>query len=202
MIKKNCIGILILFSFGLSFYVMTRNSLEATSFGPPEVLLFSIPLTMIIVNSNLLILPKMMKSKESYLRYKKGMENIFLALSLILTILHIGLILTVTGIEFNVILLVPLSVGIALITTANTLPRFRIDLHSSSDLTTSSHHIWNIVIRPFSFPLIIGGLLMLFCVLLPEHLILTGFLTILFCTLLISITLSFKAYKAHSNKIV
>lgn len=200
MINKIFIVVLTLFSFGISIFIFATNPVENTIYGPPEVILFSIPLTLIIVNSNLLILPKLIKSQESYIRFKKGFENIFLALSLLLTILHVGLILSVTGMEINLILLVPLIVGIVLITTANTLPRFQLELQTSSELTKSTHQVWNIVIRPFSFPLIIGGLVMLFCVLLPEHLILSGFLTVLFCTLLISVFLSFRAYKIHLSK--
>nr|WP_304216420.1 hypothetical protein [Fredinandcohnia onubensis] len=200
MINKIFIVVLTLFSFGISIFIFSTNPVENTIYGPPEVILFSIPITMIIVNSNLLILPKLIKSQESYFRFKKGFENIFLALSLLLTILHVGLVLSVTGLEINLILLVPLIVGIVLITTANTLPRFQLELQTSSELTKSTHQVWNIVARPFSFPLIIGGLVMLFCVLLPEHLILSGFLTVLFCTLLISIFLSFRAYKIHLNK--
>lgn len=200
MINKIFISVLTLFSFGISLFIFATKPVENTIYGPKEVILFSIPLTMIIVNSNLLILPKLIKSQESYIRFKKGFENIFLALSLLLTILHVGLILSVTGMEINLILLVPLIVGIVLITTANTLPRFQLEMQTSSELTKSTHQVWNIVIRPFSFPLIIGGLVMLFCVLLPEHLILSGFLTVLFCTLLISALLSFRAYKIHLNK--
>jgi hypothetical protein len=200
MINKIFIVVLTLFSFGISIFIFSTNPVENTIYGPQEVILFSIPITMIIVNSNLLILPKLIKSQQSYIRFKKGFENIFLALSLLLTILHVGLILSVTGMEINLILLVPLIVGIVLITTANTLPRFQLELQTSSELTKSTHQVWNIVIRPFSFPLIIGGLVMLFCVLLPEHLILSGFLTVLFCTLLISIFLSVRAYKIHLSK--
>ncbi|MGN7296650.1 hypothetical protein [Ferdinandcohnia sp. SAFN-114] len=200
MINKVFISILTLFSFGISIFILATTSVENTIYGPQEVILFSIPLAMVIVNSNLFILPKLIKSPDSYLRFKKGLENIFLALSLLLTILHIGLILSVSGFDINLILLVPLSVGVVLITTANTLPRFQLEMPTSSVLSKSTHQVWNIVLRPFSIPLIIGGLVMLFCALLPEHLILSGFLTVLFCTLLISILLSFRAYKTHLNK--
>ncbi|MEI5907526.1 hypothetical protein WAK64_10695 [Bacillus spongiae] len=198
MIKKICISLLTLISLGVSIYVFATNSVERTSYGSLEVFLFSIPFTLVIVNSNLFLLPKLIKPQEDYLRFQKGIESIFLSLSLVLTALHLGLILLVMGIEINLILLVPLSVGIVFITTANTLPRFQLELlPSSSQLTKSTHQVWNIVLRPFSFPFFIGGILMLLCVFLPEQLILIGFFTILSCTLLISIYRSFRAYKTH-----
>ena len=200
MMNKICISILTLFSFGISIFAFATLSVESTIYGPWEVILFSIPLTLIVVNSNLFILPKLMSSHESYARLKKGIEHIFLALSLILTILHVGLLLSVTGFDINLILLVPLSVGIVFITTANTLPRFQLEVPSSSEITKSTHQVWNIVLRPFSFPLIIGGFIMLFCALLPEYLVLSVFVIILICTLFISTLLSVKAYKTHLNK--
>ncbi|MDM5227453.1 hypothetical protein QUF73_14705 [Cytobacillus sp. NJ13] len=203
MLKKFFIIILILFAFGVSIYLYGSNlALEATGYGPLPVILFSIPFTMIIVNSSLFFLPKMIKTHSSYLRYKKGFESIFLSLSLILALLHFGFILLVLGIEVNFILLVPLSVGIVLITTANTLPRFQLEIsRTSSELTQSAHQAWNIAVRPLALPLIIGGLTMLFCVFLPPDLVLIGFFLVLICTLLISIFLSYKAYQIHVSNL-
>jgi hypothetical protein len=108
---------------------------------------------------------------------------------------HFGLILVATGTEVNLLHLIPISVGIVLITAANTLPRFKLELNkTSSELTQSTHQVWNIVLHPFSLPLFIGGLVMLICAFLPETLMFVGFFSILLCTLLVSIFLSYKAY--------
>ena len=201
MLKKVCIGLLIILSFGVSIYLYnTTMAFEETRYGNTEVLLFSIPFTMCLVNSSLLYLPKLVKSQGSFSRYKKGIESIFLSISIILFMLHSSLILIATGSDVNLLLLIPLSVGIVLITTANTLPRFKLEINkTSSELSQSSHNVWNIVVRTFSLPLFIGGLVMLLCVFLPENLILIGFFSILLCTLLLSIFLSYKAYQLHLN---
>lgn len=135
--KKFCIRLLIFLSFSVSAYLVVTNSVEETSNGPAGVVIFSIPFTMLLVESSLFLLPKLMKFQDSYVRYKKGFESIFLSIILILTMVHVGLILLVTGTNVNLILLIPLGVGIVLITTANTLPRFQLELfHSPKQLTS------------------------------------------------------------------
>ncbi|MFD1737953.1 hypothetical protein ACFSCX_15560 [Bacillus salitolerans] len=197
--KKICIGVLIFISFGISVYLIgTNTALEETKYGAVEVILFSMPFTMILVNSTLFFLPTLLRSNELYARYKKGLENIFLSLSLILMILHLGLILLVTGTDINLMLLIPICVGIVLITTANTLPRFQVEISpTSSEFTQSTYHAWNIIVRPFSLPLYMGGSIMLFCVFLPGSLLLIGFFSILFCTLLVAFYFSYRAYQTH-----
>ncbi|WP_338754529.1 hypothetical protein [Bacillus sp. FJAT-52991] len=201
MIKKICISFLIFLSFGVSMYLYATNVVfEETRYGITEVILFSIPLTMCLVNSSLFILPKQFQG--SYSRYKKGIESIFLSITMILFMLHFGLILAATGTGVNLLLLIPISVGMVLITTANTLPRFQLELNkTSSELTRSTHQIWNIVARPFSLPLFIGGLLLLLCVFLPDTLMFVGFFSILLCILLVSTFLSYKAYQSHLKKL-
>ena len=197
MIKKIGVSFLIFLSFFVSIYLYATNiTFEETRYGITEVLLFSIPFTMCLVNSSLFILPKQFQG--SYTRYKKGIESIFLSITVILFMMHFGLVLVATGIEVNLLLLIPISVGIVLITTANTLPRFQLEFNkTTSELTRSTHQVWNIVVRPFSLPLFIGGLVMLLCVFLPDTLMFVGFFSILLCTLLVSIILSYKAYQSH-----
>jgi hypothetical protein len=197
MIKKICLCFLIFLSSGVSIYLYAKNmAFEETRYGITEVILFSIPFTMCLVNSSIFILPKQFQG--SYSRYKKGIESIFLSITMILFMLHFGLILEAIGTDVNLLLLIPISVGIVLITTANTLPRFQLELNkTSSELTQSTHQVWNIVVRPFSLPLFIGGLAMLLCVILPGTLMFVGFFSILLCTLLVSIFLSYKAFQSH-----
>jgi uncharacterized membrane protein len=202
MIKKFCIGFFIFLSFGVSIYLYATNiAFEETRYGMKEVILFIIPFTMCLVNSGLFIFPKQFQS--SYSRYKNGIESIFLSITIILFILHFGLILIATGAKVNPLLLIPISVGIVLITTANTLPRFQLELNkASSELTQSTHQVWNIIVRPFSLPLFVGGIVLLLCVFLPDTLMFVGFFFILLCTLFVSILLSYKAYQLHLKNFV
>lgn len=198
MIKKVCINFLIFLSFAISVYLFFSNTAaEESKYGATEVILFSVPFAMCIVNSNLIIIPKLTSFQSSYTRYKKGIESIFLSVTIILFIIHLGLILLVTGIEVNLLYLVPVSVGIVLITTANTLPRFRLILNNTKEHTKSSNQLWNIVIRPFSLPLFIGGFTMLLCVFLPNNLMMIGFFFVLLCTLIVSFYMSYRAYQSH-----
>jgi len=151
---------------------------------------------MCLVNSNLIIIPKLLSFQNSYARYKKGIESVFLSVTFILFLLHIGLILLGVVIEVSLLPLVPASVGIVLITTANTLPRFQLDLNAKEQ-TKNSNQLWNIVIRPFSFPLFIGGLIMFLCLFLPGNLMMIGFFSILLCTLIASFYMSYRAYQSH-----
>ena len=194
MIKKILIGFFIFLSFVVSIYIFNSNTAITESKNESiAVLLFSVPLTMCLVNSNLIIIPKLISSQNgSYTRYKKGIENIFFSVTTILFILHIGLILLVIGKEFNLLYLIPICVGIVLITTANTLPRFQLELNNKKN----SNEIWNIVLRPFSLPLFIGGTLMLICVFLPSNLMLIGFFFTLLSTLFVSIYFSYRAYQS------
>ncbi|MBY0099508.1 hypothetical protein [Mesobacillus maritimus] len=197
MIKKICISFLIFLSFAISLLLFFSNTAtEESKYGATEVLLFSIPLAMCLVNSNLIIIPKLLSFQNSYARYKKGIESVLLSVTLILFLLHIGLILLGIGIEVSLLYLVPVSVGIVLITTANTLPRFQLDLNPKEQ-PKNSNQLWNIVIRPFSFPLFIGGLIMFLCLFLPGNLMMIGFFSILLCTLLASFYMSYRAYQSH-----
>ncbi|MFA1819330.1 hypothetical protein ACDX78_03830 [Virgibacillus oceani] len=193
--KIMSIVLLTVLAFAVSIYLaVSEIVIEETQYGAREVVLFSIPLTMLLVNSNLFIIPKLIQKKGSYDRLKKGFESIFLSISIILFLLHGGLLFVSTGTEINLLLFVPLSVGLVLITTANTLPRFQIDLDEDTSPQTSK--LWNTVIRPFSLPLFIGGILMLFSILLPEPLMMIVFFTILFLTILASVVRSYRAYQS------
>ena len=194
MIKKILIGFFIFLSFAVSIYIFNSNTATTESKNESiAVLLFSVPLTMCLVNSNLIIIPKLISSQNgSYTRYKKGIENIFFSVTTILFILHIGLILLVVGVKVNLLYLIPVCIGIVLITAANTLPRFQLELNNKKN----ANEVWNIIIRPFSLPLFVGGALMLLCVFLPSNLMLIGFFFTLLSTLFVSIYFSYRAYQS------
>jgi hypothetical protein len=200
MLKKLGIGFLTVLSCGLSVYLFVSNvKMDETKYGSSEVILFTIPLTLILIYVHLLTLPKIIKH-HNYTRLKKGLDSILLSLSVILFTLHIGLLLVSTGTDFELIRLIPISIGIVLITTANTLPRFQLDIvEDFPNLITASNKLWNILLRPISFPLYFGGLLMLFCVFLQGNQMFISFFTILFLTLIVSILRSYRAYQLHIN---
>ncbi|KMJ57639.1 hypothetical protein AB685_16725 [Bacillus sp. LL01] len=188
--RKLSMYLLVVISFAWSIYVLFMGLLGAAVQDSSQIIsLFSIPFAMVLVMVSFWIIPK----QASFERYSKGLESIFLALMLILTILQIGLILYLMDTGFPVIMLVPIGVGLVLIATANTLPRFQLELPpTSSEPKKSTHQSWNKGLRPFSKPLIIGGLAMLLCAFLPQHLILIGFLTVLACTLVTSVFLTLR----------
>lgn len=195
MNKKFIMVFLTILSFGVSIYLSASNiTFDEERYGATGVMLFSIPITLVLVNSNLFFLP--IKKYGSYARIKNGLESIFLSLSIILFLLHCGILLSATRAEINLLLFIPLSVGIVLITTANTLPRFQLELDKNS---SHSNLVWNNVIRPFSLPMYTGGLAMLFCVFLPGNFMMISFFTILLLTVLISLYCSYKAYQTSIN---
>lgn len=200
MIKKLGIIFLTVLSCGLSVYLFVSNvKMDETKYGSSEVILISIPLTMILIYVHLITLPKIIKH-QNYTRFKKGIESIFLSLTVILFTLHMGLLLVSTGTDFELLRVIPLSIGIVLITTANTLPRFQLDIvEDSPSLTTASNKFWNILLRPLSFPLYFGGLLMLLCVFLQGNQMFISFFAILFLTLIVSMLRSYRAYQIHIN---
>ncbi|WP_191562463.1 hypothetical protein [Metabacillus idriensis] len=200
MLKKLGIVFLTVLSCGLSVYLFVSNvKMDETKYGSSEVILFSIPLTLILIYVHLITLPIIIKH-HNYSRYKKGIDSIFLSLTVILFTLHIGLLLVSTGTDFELLRIIPISLGIVLITTANTLPRFQLDIaEDSPSLITASNKFWNILLRPISFPLYFWGGLMLLCVFLQGNQMFISFFAILFLTLIFSILRSYRAYQLHMN---
>ncbi|ART75188.1 hypothetical protein B4U37_03630 [Sutcliffiella horikoshii] len=181
--KKLGMFMLVVVSFAVSIFVLFSGGMDAAAEGM-VVTLFSIPFAMGLVIISFLAIPK----QSEFERYRKGLESIFFVLILVLTIIHSGLVFYLMDSGFPIMMLVPLGVGLVLIATANTLPRFQLETPpASSEYTQSTHNVWNKGLRPFSRPLIIGGLAMLLCTFLPQHLILIGFLTVLACTLLTAV---------------
>jgi hypothetical protein len=200
--SKFMISLLTIFTLCVSIYIYATNiEMMEAKYGPSEVILLTIPLTMVLLNIQLFILPRLIKRGDTFSRFIKGIDHIFLSLIVILFVLHSGLLLVTMGTEFDLLRLIPILVGTVLITTANTLPRFQLDtIESSSPLMNSTNQVWNIILRPFSYPLFAGGFLMLLCGLLEGTLMLISFFTILFSTLLVAIFRAYKAYRFHLNE--
>lgn len=176
--KKLGMFLLVVVSFVVSIYAMFLVGLEVSTEGT-VVTLFSIPFALGLVIISFFAIPK----QSTFERYQKGLESIFFVLMLVLTIIHGGLVFYLLDSGFPILMLVPIGVGLVLIATANTLPRFQLETPpTSSEHTRSTHKVWNKGLRPFSRPLIIGGLVMLLCAFLPQSLILIGFLSVLAIT--------------------
>ena len=75
MLKKLIIGFLTVLSCGLSVYLYVSNvNMDETKYGASEVILFSIPLSLILIYVHILTLPKIIKN-HNHIRLKKGMDN-------------------------------------------------------------------------------------------------------------------------------
>ncbi|MGJ9382487.1 hypothetical protein CR203_10170 [Salipaludibacillus neizhouensis] len=172
------IWFLTIISFGTGAYVFFNGG-NGMSFGLLWVIAFIHPLTMLLLNIQLHVMPKMRKIKVYYLRYKKGFENIFLALTFVLLIIHINVILKVFGYDINLLQLVPICVGLVLITTANTLPRFVVEKGDKQKISVLWSNYWNSVIRPISVLLFIGGIAIFLTVFLPDANMIFGFFVVL-----------------------
>lgn len=170
--------LLTIIAFGTGAYFFFGVSTDMT-LGTLWVIAFVHPISMLLLNIQLHILPKMNKIQAYYLRYKKGMEDIFLVVMLVVLIVHFGVILYITGYEINLLQLVPICVGLVLITTANTLPRFVVESGGKQTISALWSNYWNSVIRPISVLLFIGGIAILLTMFLPDSNMMFGFFLVL-----------------------
>jgi hypothetical protein len=194
MMKKSLIVSLILIAFGASiFFLGSDMQVVDEKYGREEVIVWVLPLTLVLMNSNLLLLSRQKALQNYYTRYKNGLESIFLSFTFMFFLFHIALLYTVSGNSFNLLTMVPLIVGFSFIATANTLPRFKLPEQSVHDAKGHSmNHTWNKIIRPASYPMFIGGLLMVASILLPEPMTLPAFFILLALTLLSILMVSYK----------
>ncbi|MGR3764215.1 hypothetical protein [Rossellomorea sp. NS-SX7] len=199
MNSKFLISLLTILSFGVSVYLyVTKSEMMDSAYGPGEVILFAIPVTMMVVVIQLFTVPILMNQGAFFSRFKKGIDHIFVSLTVILFILHMGLLLLASGTQFDILRLLPILVGTVLITTANALPRFQLNTSDQpTSLMNSTHQVWNITLRPFAYPLFWGGILMCLCVFLQGTFMLISFFGILLITLLAAVARAYKAYQLH-----
>lgn len=198
MMKKSLIVLLILIAFGASiFFIGSDMEVVEEKYGKEEVIVWVLPLTLVLLNGNLLLLSRQKALQHYYTRYKNGLESIFLSFTFLFFLFHIALLYTVSGNSFNLLTMVPLIVGFSLIATANTLPRFKLPEQSSHYVKGHSmNHSWNKIIRPASYPMVIGGLLMVASILLPEAMTLPVFFILLSLTLLSILCVSYKKIRS------
>lgn len=90
-----------------------------------------------------------------------------------LLILHCALIYVGLGNSFNMLLLLPVIIGII----GNILPRFKVEsLKGANSIQNATYNLWNEVSRSIAYTLF-SGIIMLFSVLLPQELVF-GFINI------------------------
>jgi hypothetical protein len=195
MVSKVMMVLFMILAYGTSlFFIGNKIQLDESTYGPSTVLLYSIPFTILLIITQLFLLPRVKGLSKYYTRFKKGLNGIFLALTIFLFALHTSLLLLASGYKLNPLLLLPIGVGLILMLTGNSLPRFKLDITDTSTPNLSSHKTYNSILRPSSYSLFIGGFIMIFCVFLPEHLLLIGFFTILALTLGVAIVKGFQGY--------
>jgi hypothetical protein len=202
MNSKFFISFLTILTFAVSIYLYVNGSgIMDSAYGPEEVILFAVPSTMMLVAIQLFTMPVLLKQGDFFSRFKKGIDHIFVSLVLILLILHIGLLLLASGIEFDILRLLPILVGTVLMTTANTLPRFQLNTTDQpASQKNSTQQIWNTTLRPFAYPLFWGGIIMFLCVFLQGTFMLVSFFAVLGITLLTAVSRAYKAYQLHLSE--
>lgn len=211
MIRKISVWLIAVLAIGVSFYYYNElpNELPSkfanlegnpTQYAPKNIVLFIMPFTMIISSLSLLSTSLFRKHSDVLKRFDKGIVNISLALNSVLFILHCTIIYISLGNQFNILLLLPIIVGIVFIITGNTLPRLQLKaFKNTNDIQQATYDLWNRVARTFSYALFFGGVLMLLSVFLPENLIILSFLIILFSTIIAAFLFSYIKYSRSTN---
>ncbi|MDQ0273789.1 DUF1648 domain-containing protein [Cytobacillus purgationiresistens] len=194
MIRKIFAWLIVVMAFGISFYFYKELPSELpakfanlegapSDYAPKNIVLFIIPFTMVITTLSLLFVSLFRLHSEVVKRLDKGLGYIALVLNIVLLILHCSIIYIGLGNQFNILLLLPIIVGMVFVITGNTLPRFQLKASErTNSLKKETYNVWNEVSRSVSYILFFGGIVMLLSVLLPQSLIFVGFLIILFIT--------------------
>ncbi|MCP3740199.1 hypothetical protein [Rossellomorea sp. BNER] len=195
MLSKVMMVLIMILAFGTSlFFNGNKIQLDESTYGPSTVLLFSIPFTILLIITQFFLLTRVKRLSRYYTRFEKGLNGIFLVLTIFLFALHTALLLLASGYKLNPLLLLPIGVGLILMLTGNSLPRFKLDITDTSTPNYSPYKTYNSIVRPSSYSLFIGGSIMIFCVFLPDHLLLIGFFTILTLTLGFAIVKGIQGY--------
>ncbi|MGM7635327.1 hypothetical protein [Bacillus sp. Hm123] len=157
-------------------------------------MLFIIPFVMIINSLSLSALSFMHKQRVTYKRLAKILATIAIAVNIVLLVLHCAIIYIGLGNEVNILLLLPIIVGIIFVVTGNLLPRVQVKDTQKNALKQASYGIWHQVSRTVSYALFFWGLIMIFSILLPQNLILTSFFVILALTVVSAFFFSYIRY--------
>ncbi|MBS4190620.1 DUF1648 domain-containing protein [Bacillus sp. FJAT-49705] len=175
---------------------------EPSSYSSKFSVMISFGIGIFTVYLTMLFVSRIIQSK--YQRFQKGIEGIFLIIILLLSVVYSGIIVNGLELNFNMLPLVPLSVGLSLIVTGNEIQRYKANDHTAIPLINAHNDLWNKVRHFVAKGLFIGGLLMLPCVFFPVKSLLIIFLTILGLLIAILLLGSYQIYKKHyinpSNK--
>ncbi|XXM71981.1 DUF1648 domain-containing protein [Lysinibacillus sphaericus] len=211
MIRKITAWLLVVVAFGISifFYKDLPNMLPSkfanvngspSAFAQKNLLLFIVPATMILSSLSLLFVTKFRFHPELSKRLDKSLTTVSIVLNSVLLLLHSFLIYVGLGNNFNMLLLLPVIVGIVFVIIGNTLPRFKLESFAgTSSFQSATYQLWNKVSRVIAYTLFVSGIAMFFLIFLPKDLILGAFLILLISTLFISLILAYTRY-SHSAK--
>ncbi|MBD1381104.1 DUF1648 domain-containing protein [Metabacillus arenae] len=206
MMKKLVSWLLLFMAFGVSiyFYPIVPSSIPsqfadangtATGYGRKEIIVFLLPVVMLLIQFQFLFIKRLKKNVSYFKRYEKGLESIFLTLLFLLFTVHGAILLKAINVSFNILLVVPISVGIIFIAAGNTLPRFLVHEQQNPLLSERSHTLWNRVARPVSHRFMIGGLIILLCGLIPNPFMIVSFFTVLALTFAAIILHIYRAFE-------
>ncbi|OZI11716.1 hypothetical protein CEW92_10485 [Bacillaceae bacterium SAS-127] len=208
MIRKLFVWLFVALALGLSFSFYKELPSEIpskfanlegspTAYASKNLMLFIIPFAMIINSLSLSTLSFMRKQGVTFKRLEKILDNIAITVNIVLLVLHCAIIYIGLGNEGNILLLLPIIVGIIFVVTGNLLPRIQVkDTHKNA-LKQASYGIWHQVSRTVSYSLFFWGLIMMFSILLPQNLILTSFFVILTLTVVSAFFFSYIRYTRY-----
>ncbi|QED47016.1 DUF1648 domain-containing protein [Cytobacillus dafuensis] len=211
MIRKFFVWLTVALALGLSFYFYKDLPSEIpskfanlkgspTDYASKDLILFVIPFSMIISSLALSVITIWGKQSEVFKRLGKILDSISLALNIVLLILHCAIIYIGLGNQLNILLLLPIIVGIVFIITGNLLPRLQLkEGTKENSLKQATYDLWHQVSRTVSYALFFGGFVMIFSILLPKNLILSSFFIILVLTILSAFFFSYIRYTRYAN---
>lgn len=168
---------------------------EPSSYSSKFGVIISFASSISIVYLTMLSVSRIIQSK--YKRFQKGIDGIFLIVIFVLSTIYTGVMANGLQYNLNMLLFVPLVVGLSLIVTGNEVQRFKADVDTGIPLKDAYNDLWNKVRHFVAKGLFAGGLLMLPCVFFPGKSILFIFLTILGILLATLIFGSYNIYRKH-----
>ncbi|MFO1445218.1 hypothetical protein KDN24_18870 [Bacillus sp. Bva_UNVM-123] len=166
-----------------------------SSYAPKLSVIFSFSIGILTAYLTMLIATRITKMK--YKRFQKGINGIFFIVIFVLSVVYAGVIVNGLHYNFNMLLLVPLCVGITFIVTGNEIQRFKAAEQNTMPLIAAHNDLWNKVRHFVARALFIGGVLILPCMLFPGKLLLILFLSILGILILTLFLGSYQIYKKH-----
>jgi uncharacterized membrane protein len=165
---------------------MDKNVILAVSIG-----------NILLLYSLLWVLPLWSERRGSrvFPRFQRNFISIWTALLFVMSGLHGALIAVSLGYNVDMLLFVPLGVGLVLAVTGNALPRFKEKMDTGLPITIEAAKIWNSVSMVFAKFLSAGAVLMMLCALLPYPWMLIIFFVVFGVTIAGALISSYVVYR-------